>query len=113
MLWSVLDAQDRKLLDSARIPAAQAKQSFAFIRFCPGRTSSRAMLNTLGIVQVPRQAGGTISKVDRRLGDKPLLEVVVRRVTDCQRLDGVVVVLPGDASDAKIRRVVPPDVPVF
>ena len=72
------------------------------------------MLKTLGIVQVRHLSGRKVdSKVARRLGGKPLLEVVVRRITDCQRLDGVVVMLPGDEHDEQIRHLVPPDVPVF
>ena len=50
------------------------------------------MLNTLGIVQVRSEPGTTVLKVGRKLGGKSLLELVVRRVTDCQRLDGVIVV---------------------
>ncbi len=72
------------------------------------------MLKTLGIVQVRHPSGKkTDSKFGRKLGGKSLLEVVVRRVTDCQRLDGVVVVLAGDEFDDEIRSLVPPDVPVF
>lgn len=71
------------------------------------------MLNTLGIVQVRGESGKADWKIGRKLGGKPLLELVVRRVTDCQRLDGVVVLLSGDEQDDQIRQLVPPDVPVF
>jgi spore coat polysaccharide biosynthesis protein SpsF len=71
------------------------------------------MLKTLGIVQVRRESGPLESKVGRKLGGKSLLELVVRRVTDCQRLDGVVVVFTGEDSDELIRQLVPPDVPIF
>ncbi len=71
------------------------------------------MINTLGIVHVPRGLGSAGSKVGRKLGGKSLLELVVRRVTDCQRLDGVLVV-PGDRSqEASVVQLVPPDVPTF
>lgn len=71
------------------------------------------MINTLGIVHVPHGLGNARSKVGRRLGGKSLLELVVRRVTDCQRLDRVVVVSADQGNEASIRRLVPPDVAVF
>ncbi len=71
------------------------------------------MLNTLGIVEVCFDAGHIDSKVGRKLGGKSLLEWVVRRVTDCQRLDGVVVLLCGPHRGDGIRQLVPPDVTVF
>ncbi len=70
------------------------------------------MLNTLGIVQVRSEPGTATLKVGRKLGGKSLLELVVRRVTDCQRLDGVIVVGDGEHNE-QIRHLVPPDVPVF
>jgi len=71
------------------------------------------MLNTLGIVQVRHELGRSDSKIGRKLGGKSLLELIVRRVTDCLRLDGVIVVLSDDERDEQIRQLVPPDVPVF
>lgn len=71
------------------------------------------MLKTLGIVQVSRESRGSDLKLGRKLGGKSLLELVVRRVTDCQRLDGVVVVLSDSEQDDRIRQLVPPDVPTF
>jgi spore coat polysaccharide biosynthesis protein SpsF len=80
----------------------------------PKRIAGNPMLKTLGIVQVRHPSGKKVdSKIARKLGGKPLLEVVVRRITDCQRLDGVVVVLADDEPDDQIRQLVPPDVPVF
>jgi spore coat polysaccharide biosynthesis protein SpsF (cytidylyltransferase family) len=75
------------------------------------------MLNTLGIVQL-RLAGGPMVRgrsraADRRLGGTPLLEWVVRRVTDCELLDGVIVVLGDSTEEAALAQFVPPDVPVF
>ncbi|MEX2114043.1 MAG: NTP transferase domain-containing protein [Pirellulales bacterium] len=70
-------------------------------------------MKTLGIVHVPRDAHGVESKFARKLGGKSLLEFVIRRVTDCQWLDGVVVV-PGEAAlDDVVRQLVPPDVATF
>ena len=75
------------------------------------------MLNTLGIVQLRLATGSTdrggYRGAGRKLGGKPLLEWVVRRVTDCELLDGVIVVLGEGAEDAALARFVPPDVPVF
>ena len=66
---------------------------------------------TLGIVDVRHDAAST--KIARRLGGKSLLEWVVRRVTDCQTLDRVVVVLSDSESDRQVAALVPPDVSVF
>ena len=70
-------------------------------------------MNTLGIVHVPRGLKNRTSKVARRIGGKSLLEMVVRRVTDCQRLDRVVVVLGDARQEADVARLVPPDVELF
>jgi spore coat polysaccharide biosynthesis protein SpsF len=71
------------------------------------------MLKTLGIVEVRSEAGPAGAKFGRKLGGTSLLELVVRRVTDCQRLDKVVVV-PADARQAEsIRPLVPHDVSIY
>ena len=70
-------------------------------------------MKTLGIVQVRHGSRDTDLKIGRRLGGKSLLELVVRRVTDCQRLDGVIVVLGRTEQDESIRQLIPPDVPAF
>ncbi len=44
------------------------------------------MIKTLGIVQIRREAEKIHCKAARKLGGKSLLELVVRRVTDCQLL---------------------------
>ncbi len=71
------------------------------------------MLNTLGIVEVHQAGAWCSSKFGRKLGGKSLLEWVVRRLTDCQRLDGVIVVLGDRPIDRMLGELVPPDVPVF
>jgi len=71
------------------------------------------MPKTFGIVQVRRESGQSNSKIGRKLAGKSLLELVVRRVTDCQRLHGVVVAATDDEQYQQIRQLVPPDVPVF
>jgi spore coat polysaccharide biosynthesis protein SpsF len=69
------------------------------------------MLNTLGIVEV-RNERGADWRISRKLGGKSILEWVVRRATDCQRLDAVVVLCAQRLQDA-VRQLVPPDVEVL
>jgi spore coat polysaccharide biosynthesis protein SpsF len=71
------------------------------------------MLKTLGIVQACFQTQRSRSNLHRRLGGKSLLEWVVRRVTDCIRLDGVIVVTCGATERRLVSHMVPADVPVF
>jgi len=71
------------------------------------------MLKTLGIVQACFASQRFCSNLNRRLGGQPLLQWVVRRVTDCIRLDGVIVVVRDAAQHRFIANLVPPDVPVF
>jgi spore coat polysaccharide biosynthesis protein SpsF (cytidylyltransferase family) len=68
------------------------------------------MLNTLGVVEV-RRGRGPEWRISRKLGGKSILEWVVRRATDCQRLDAVVVLVGDDLLEA-VRPVVPADVKV-
>jgi spore coat polysaccharide biosynthesis protein SpsF (cytidylyltransferase family) len=70
-----------------------------------------AVLNTLGVIEV-RGEGGTDWRISRKLGGKSILEWVVRRATDCQRLDAVVV-LCGRRMEEAVRQLVPPDVKVL
>lgn len=71
------------------------------------------MLNTLGIVHARTGVPGAKDHVSRKLGGRSLLERVVRRMTDCQRLDGVAVVVGDSPEDEAIAKLVPRDVPVF
>ncbi len=71
------------------------------------------MLQTLGMVQACFPAARCRCIAHRRLGGQSLLEWVVRRVTDCMRLDGVIVVGCDAADHRFIRELVPMDVPVF
>ncbi len=68
------------------------------------------MLNTLGIIEVRQEAQRNWS-IGRKLGGKSILERVVRRVTDSERLDQVVV-LCASAQLASVRGLVPSDVEV-
>ena len=71
------------------------------------------MLGTLGIVQACQTSRETSCHLRRRLGGRPLLEWVIRRVTDCTRLDGVIVVACDAAEHRFVADLVPMDVPVF
>ena len=71
------------------------------------------MLRTLGIVDACFQAADIRAKASRRLGGKSVLEWVVRRMTDCQRLDGVIVVTNDDLANAFVSNLAPLDVPLF
>jgi spore coat polysaccharide biosynthesis protein SpsF len=70
------------------------------------------MLSTLGIVQPRLASDAAKGRAARRFGGKSLLEWVVRRATDCQRLDRVVVLVPSAAEAQFVAEFVPPDVPV-
>ena len=72
---------------------------------------------TLGIVELPRldaqSVGGVSSQfATRRLGNKPLLEWLVRRVTESLLLDQVIVITE-ESQREKVRRIVPADISVF
>ena len=65
------------------------------------------MIETLGLIDVRRQAA------HRRLGSQSLLEWIVRRATEAQQLDAVVVVAPAGQVGDMARDLVPTDVPVM
>jgi spore coat polysaccharide biosynthesis protein SpsF len=71
------------------------------------------MSKTLAVIQASRGAGPADPKIFRRIRGKSLFEWLIRRATDCQQLDGAVVVLGGGADDDQIRELVPSDVPIF
>lgn len=71
------------------------------------------MDKALAIVQLAASRQDPEVKFSRRLGGKSLLEWVVRRVTDCQRLEQVVVVLSDSPRERALAACVPPDVPVY
>lgn len=70
-------------------------------------------MHTLGIVQPPSRVQGETVDPYHKLDGKSLLEWVVRRATDAQRLDKVVVVLGTSAEDQRLAELVPADVEVF
>ncbi len=71
------------------------------------------MLQTLGVVQVPPASSLPGLKGNRSFQGKSLLGWVVRRVTDSQRLDGVIVVAPDNPTGQALAELVPPDVPLY
>lgn len=71
------------------------------------------MLKTLGIVDACYGSSPARARASRRIGGKSVLEWVVRRATDSQQLDGVLVVTSGAAENGVVARLVPSDVPVF
>lgn len=71
------------------------------------------MLKTLGIVDVRPTATMSRLIACRRLGGKPLFEWVVRRLTESQRLSGVIVLAPNVPQVEELRGLVPADVPLM
>ena len=53
------------------------------------------------------------SFASRSLAGKPLVDWVVRRATEAERLDGVVVILPNEEPTQALEGLVPPDVMIF
>lgn len=71
------------------------------------------MLRNLGIVEVYSQQPRFRANATRRIAGRSLLEMVVRRVTDAMRLNGVIVVDCDPDESGHVRCLVPSDVPVF
>ena len=70
------------------------------------------MLRTLGIVEACDVSSNCGRNAARRLCGKSILESVVRRMTDCQQLDGVVVLSGSESRNKSLIELVPPDVPI-
>jgi len=71
------------------------------------------MLETLGIVEACFDSPRSRIKAVRKLGTKSVLEWIVRRATDCEQLDGVIVVTNDAPENGFVWELTPPDVPVF
>jgi spore coat polysaccharide biosynthesis protein SpsF len=72
------------------------------------------MLRHLGIVQACFQSPRFRWNATRKLGGRPLLEWVIRRVTDSICLDGVMVMVVCTPDDRRaVAHLIPSDVPVF
>jgi spore coat polysaccharide biosynthesis protein SpsF len=70
------------------------------------------MLNTLGVVEVKAECDSPRLTACRKLGGKSLLEWVVGRMTESQRLDQVVVLAPRVSATSELAELVPPNVPL-
>jgi spore coat polysaccharide biosynthesis protein SpsF (cytidylyltransferase family) len=71
------------------------------------------MYKTLGIVKGALLTEKQRHHVARRLDGKSVLEWVVRQMTDCEQLNGVVVLADAGSSGEMVRQLSPIDVPVF
>jgi len=71
------------------------------------------MLDTVGIVQTCFETDRERANATRKLNGKTVLEWIVRRVTDCQQLDGVVVLTDDRTENQFVSDIIPADVPVF
>ncbi len=71
------------------------------------------MLETLGIVEACFSSPRARIKAARKLGTKSVLEWIIRRMTDCQQLDGVIVVTNDAPENCIVGELTPLDVPVF
>jgi spore coat polysaccharide biosynthesis protein SpsF len=70
------------------------------------------MLQTLGIVQVDGNSIVPRLKSGRGLEGRSLVDWAIRRVTDCERLDAVIVLAPRTEASSHLAIMVPPDVPI-
>lgn len=73
------------------------------------------MLKTLGIVEASAATPNSTEAelAHRRFEGRPLAEWVVRRVTESQWLDGVIVVAEKTPQGEQLAQLIPPDIPVF
>ncbi len=71
------------------------------------------MLKTLGIVKGALLTDRQRRHLARRLEGKSVLEWVVRQMTDCELLNGVVVLADEGPDGETVRKLAPADVPVF
>ncbi|HQU44571.1 MAG TPA: NTP transferase domain-containing protein [Pirellulales bacterium] len=77
-----------------------------------------AVNSTMGVVCVYTPNEEPCRKHRRKFGSRPLLELIVRRLTDCQQLDGVVVVAGRESGDEAggseaVADLVPAEVPIL
>jgi spore coat polysaccharide biosynthesis protein SpsF (cytidylyltransferase family) len=70
-------------------------------------------MKTLGVVHVEKSPTPHQPAAFRRLAGKPLVEWVVRRVSESQRLSGIVVLTEQGALDPQLAALIPSDVLLF
>jgi spore coat polysaccharide biosynthesis protein SpsF len=80
------------------------------IRVTEGATTT--VTETIGVVCLAPADDSSGNKHCWKFGSRPLLEFLVRRLTDCQQLDQVFVVAAPEFEDGRLADVVPPDVAV-
>ena len=80
-----------------------------FIRV-PTAADAEEKLKTLAIVQACHVALPNRDRVGRKLAGKTLLEWVVRRTSDCQRLDAILVLVGDTPAERELCQQLPPDV---
>lgn len=68
---------------------------------------------TIGVICVAPEGRHSNKKHHWRFGSRPLLELVARRLTDCQQLDEVLVVAGPGFERSRLSETVPPDVTVL
>ncbi len=71
------------------------------------------MLKTVCLVDACYKSPSPRARAARKIGGKSILEWVVRRTTDAQQVEGVVVVTTDDPENQFLDRLVPPDVPIL
>ncbi len=71
------------------------------------------MLGTLGIVHARTGTQQSRRNAERTLGGKSVLEWVVRRATECQQLNNVIVLAADGPQGDSLADLVPPDITVF
>lgn len=71
------------------------------------------MLRNLGIIKGALLTDRQCKNLNRHLAGKTVLEWVVRMMTDCEHVDGVVVLADNGKKGELVRSITPVDVPVF
>lgn len=71
------------------------------------------MLSTLGVIDACFDEEAQRRRAARRVSGKAVLEWVVRRATEAQQLDGVIVLSRECPENRALLPLIPPDVPVF
>lgn len=78
----------------------------------PTEGATQTVSATIGVVCVNSPDERPGNKHHWKFGSRPLLELIVRRLTDCQRLDRVFVVAGREFEGGRLADSVPPDVSV-
>jgi spore coat polysaccharide biosynthesis protein SpsF len=71
------------------------------------------MLKTLGIVQACSHLRDFHCRIARKLGGRSVLEWVIRRLSESQRLNGIIVLIDDEVDHRFLHKLVPSDIPIF